>query len=230
MVSDTLRSMMDKSASSLSKIVVNISVYTAIKADILKEEVIGQFGGRRYRVKVLKNYKSEFAKPFEFSEYITGAIRDNFTASSCSWNVKTSDLTTFQSNALRHGVYKKNCNCKIKKCPQNDCYQGEERWGFGQRFSLFDIAAKPAKICQRMDNDSLSDLARMVEKSFIGNKAIITDEIFQWRDWKSFLADEFCLIQGIRNYHYFRFSAVIIGVVFFKEISADDERPLTLCR
>lgn len=117
----------------------------AIKADILKEDVIGQFGGRRYRVKVLQNYKSGYAKPFEFSEVwiyspetcrvsldtrstyvITGAIRDdNFTASSCSWNVKTSDLTTFQSNALRHGVYKKNCNCKIKECPQNDCNQGE---------------------------------------------------------------------------------------------------------
>lgn len=45
---------------------------------------------------------------------LKGAIRDNFTASSCSWNVKTSDLTTFQSNALRHGVYKKNCNCKVR--------------------------------------------------------------------------------------------------------------------
>uniref|UniRef100_K1QPK1 Metalloproteinase inhibitor 3 n=1 Tax=Magallana gigas TaxID=29159 RepID=K1QPK1_MAGGI len=40
----------------------------AIKADILKEDVIGQFGGRRYRVKVLKNYKSGYAKLFEFSE------------------------------------------------------------------------------------------------------------------------------------------------------------------
>eukprot|EP00105_Crassostrea_gigas_P001466 XP_011413664.1 PREDICTED: metalloproteinase inhibitor 3-like [Crassostrea gigas] len=35
----------------------------AIKADILKEEVIGQFGGRRYRVKVLKNYKIKSNSP-----------------------------------------------------------------------------------------------------------------------------------------------------------------------
>lgn len=80
------------------------------------------------------------------------------------------------------------------------------------------------------DNDSLSDLVRTVEKSSKGNKAVIVDEIFQWQDWKSFFADEFCPIQGIRNYHYFRFSALNPGVVFVKEISADDERPLGLCR
>lgn len=117
----------------------------AIKADILSEEKIGPFGGRRYRVKVLENYKNGYAKPFKFSEVwiystdvcrvtldtrstyiITGAIRNNnFTASSCSWNVKTSALTTYQSNALSNSVYRNNCNCKIKECQQNDCKQGE---------------------------------------------------------------------------------------------------------
>lgn len=37
--------------------VESIFVYTAIKADILREEEVGSFGGRRYRVKVLENYK-----------------------------------------------------------------------------------------------------------------------------------------------------------------------------
>lgn len=71
---------------------------------------------------------------------------------------------------------------------------------------------------------------RTVEKSSKGYKAVIVDEIFQWQDWKSFFADEFRPIQGIRKYHYFRFSALNPGVVFVKEISADDERPLALCR
>ena len=71
---------------------------------------------------------------------------------------------------------------------------------------------------------------RTVEKSSKGNKAVVVDETFQWRDWKSLLADEFCPIQGIRSYHHFRFSALNPGVVFVKEISGDDERPITLCR
>lgn len=79
--------------------------------------------------------------------------------------------------------------------------------------------------------DSFSDLSRMVEKSSKGNEAVIIVEIFHWQDWKSFFADEFSLIKSIRNYHYFRFSAIYIyiRVVFFEEISADDERILTLC-
>lgn len=45
---------------------------------------------------------------------LVGAItNDNFTASSCSWNVKTSALTTYQSNALSNGVYRNNCDCKV---------------------------------------------------------------------------------------------------------------------
>ncbi|XP_034338748.2 uncharacterized protein [Magallana gigas] len=86
------------------------------------------------------------------------------------------------------------------------------------------------KLYRRTDNDSLLDLVRTVEKSSKGNKAVVVDETFQWRDWKSLLADEFCPIQGIRSYHHFRFSALNPGVVFVKKISEDDERPITLCR
>uniref|UniRef100_A0A8W8NWW7 DUF7869 domain-containing protein n=1 Tax=Magallana gigas TaxID=29159 RepID=A0A8W8NWW7_MAGGI len=81
------------------------------------------------------------------------------------------------------------------------------------------------KLYIRTDNDSLSDLVRTVEKSSKVNKAVIVNETFQWRDWKSFLADEFCPIYGIRGYHHFRLSALNPGVVFVKEISGDDERP-----
>lgn len=59
--------------------------------------------------------------------------------------------------------------------------------------------------------DSFSDLSRMVEKSSKVNEAVIIVEIFHWQDWKSFFADEFSLIKSIRNYHYFRFSAIHIS-------------------
>lgn len=52
----------------------------------------------------------------------------------------------------------------------------------------------------------------MVEKSSKGNEAVIIVEIFHWQDWKSFFADEFSLIKSIRNYHYFRFSAIYIYI------------------
>lgn len=41
------------------------------------------------------------------------------------------------------------------------------------------VFGKKASQFTHFDNDSLSDLARMVEKSFIGNKAVINDVIFQ---------------------------------------------------
>lgn len=59
--------------------------------------------------------------------------------------------------------------------------------------------------------DSFSDLSRMVEKSSKGNEAVIIVEIFHWQEWKSFFADEFSLIKSIRNYPYFRFSAIYIS-------------------
>lgn len=79
--------------------------------------------------------------------------------------------------------------------------------------------------------DSFSDLSRMVEKSSKGIEAVIIVEIFHWQDWKSFFADEFSLIKSIRNYTCTTtFGLVLyIRVVFFEEISADDERILTLC-
>lgn len=80
------------------------------------------------------------------------------------------------------------------------------------------------------DNDSHSDLVRAVEKSSKGNKAVFVGKTFQWWDWKSVLADEFCPILGTRSYNYFRFRSLNPGVVFLKEIHVDDERPLRLCR
>lgn len=94
---------------------------------------------------------------------------------------------------------------------------------------LIEDQAKWSVSLNTSDIDSFSDLSRIVEKSSIGNKAVIFDEIFHWQDWKSFLADEFSLIQSIKNYHFFRFRTIYIRAVFLKEISADDERLLTLC-
>ena len=82
----------------------------------------------------------------------------------------------------------------------------------------------------RTDNDSLSDLVTTVEKSSKTNRVVVVDEAFLWRDWKTFLAEDFLPLPGIRKYHYFRFSAMNPGVVFVKETSADEELPISMSR
>ena len=69
-----------------------------------------------------------------------------------------------------------------------------------------------------------------MEKSSRTNRVAVVDEAFLWRDWKTFLAEDFLLLPGIRKYHYFRFSAMIPGVVFVKETSADEELPISMSR
>ena len=61
---------------------------------------------------------------------------------------------------------------------------------------------------------------------FIG----IFAEVVLWRDWRTFLAEDFLLLPGIRKYHYFRFSAKNPGVIFVKETSADEELPIAMSR
>nr|XP_022337269.1 uncharacterized protein LOC111133299 [Crassostrea virginica] len=86
------------------------------------------------------------------------------------------------------------------------------------------------KLYRRTDNDSLSDLVTTVEKSSKTNRVVVVDEAFLWRDWKTFLAEDFLPLPGIRKYHYFRFSAMNPGVVFVKETSADEEFPISMSR
>nr|XP_022308369.1 uncharacterized protein LOC111114368 [Crassostrea virginica] len=86
------------------------------------------------------------------------------------------------------------------------------------------------KLYRRTDNDSLSDLVTTVEKSSKTNRVVVVDEAFLWRDWKTFLAEDFLPLPGIRKYHYFRFSAMNPGVVFVKETSADEELPISMSR
>ncbi|XP_056016758.1 uncharacterized protein LOC125653193 [Ostrea edulis] len=86
------------------------------------------------------------------------------------------------------------------------------------------------KLYRRTDNDSFSDLVRTVQKSSTTNRVVVVDERFLWRDWKTFLAEDFCSLTGIRKYHYFRFSAMNPGVVFVKETSVDDEKPFIMSR
>lgn len=71
---------------------------------------------------------------------------------------------------------------------------------------------------------------RTVQKSAKTNRVVVVDERFLWRDWKTFLAEDFCPLTGIRKYHYFRFSAMNPGVVFVKETSVDDEKPFIMSR
>lgn len=49
---------------------------------------------------------------------------------------------------------------------------------------LIEDQAKWSVSLNTSDIDSFSDLSRIVEKSSIGNKAVIFDEIFHWQDWK----------------------------------------------
>ncbi|XP_052679661.1 metalloproteinase inhibitor 3-like [Crassostrea angulata] len=118
-----------------------------IKAEVLGEENVTSFE-KRYKVKVLENYKSGYTSPFKYSQVwiytttssaacgvqldigktyvITGPKRGTkLTANTCSWNVEVSALTSFQRNALRKGYYRKNCECKIRECPHNRCEQGD---------------------------------------------------------------------------------------------------------
>lgn len=117
-----------------------------IKAKVLSEENVDSLE-KRYKVKVLENYKSGYTSPVKYSQVwvytttssascgvqldngktyiITGPKRGNkLTANTCSWNVEVSALTSFQRNALRNGYYKNNCECKILECPHNQCEQG----------------------------------------------------------------------------------------------------------
>nr|XP_022300480.1 metalloproteinase inhibitor 3-like [Crassostrea virginica] len=118
-----------------------------IKARILGESNVDNFR-KKYKVQVLVNYKSGYTRPFRDSVIwistatqsaacgvtfdigntyvITGSISNGeFNTHTCTWNSKVTDLTSFQRNALQNGIYRDNCNCKIRSCPHNVCEQGE---------------------------------------------------------------------------------------------------------
>lgn len=85
-------------------------------------------------------------------------------------------------------------------------------------------------ICCRTDNDSLQDLANVVQKSARGNKAIVVNDAFCWYDWKTFLlSTDFSPLSEIPE-DYFRLSAMQPGVVFVKEKFTDPGKAINILR
>ncbi|XP_061186659.1 metalloproteinase inhibitor 2-like [Saccostrea echinata] len=118
-----------------------------IKAKILSRKKVsgGPGSGRRvYKVKVLKDYKNTF-DPIQGKEkiytssshepcgvyfrrkatYIISGYKSGadgkLTTSACSWSQKICTVTSFQKFALKTGLYKKNCQCKILDCTDGNC-------------------------------------------------------------------------------------------------------------
>lgn len=104
-----------------------------------------------------------------------------------------------------------------------------ESWRLEYVYDLYNII-NTWYICCRTDNDSLQDLANVVEKSARGNNAIVVNDTFCWYDWKTFLSTDFSALSGIRKYHHFRLSAMQPGVVFVKEKFTDPEKAINILR
>ena len=90
------------------------------------------------------------------------------------------------------------------------------------------------KLC-RTNVSSLDDLARVVEESTVCNicqlvRAQDGSTIVPSRDWAGFLSSHFCRLDGIKQYHHFRFERDHPGVVFLKKISTADEEQQVLLR
>ncbi|XP_048740948.2 metalloproteinase inhibitor 2-like [Ostrea edulis] len=119
-----------------------------IQGRILREQSVDSWR-KRYEVKVQENFKNRYADPVRGSKvwiytassspacgvmfdignkYVIAGSRDmkgKLEASSCSWNVKVSDLSNFQRQALRNMSYKRNCACKIRGCPHARCEKSD---------------------------------------------------------------------------------------------------------
>ncbi|XP_048740556.2 metalloproteinase inhibitor 3-like [Ostrea edulis] len=116
-----------------------------LKVKILNRKTLS--GGPRserrvYKVKVLRDYKNTF-DPIHGNEkiytssskepcgvyfsrkvtYIISGYKSGgrFVTSSCFWNQKICTVTRFQKFALKTGLYKSNCQCKIKDCTDGFC-------------------------------------------------------------------------------------------------------------
>ncbi|XP_062585353.1 metalloproteinase inhibitor 3-like [Saccostrea cucullata] len=118
-----------------------------IKAKILSRKKLSSGPGsenRVYKVKVLKDYKNTFDPIRGIEKIYTSSSREpcgvyfrrkatyiisghksgaygKLTTSACSWSQKICTITSFQKFALKTGMYKKNCHCKILDCSEGYC-------------------------------------------------------------------------------------------------------------
>ena len=88
---------------------------------------------------------------------------------------------------------------------------------------------------RRADVSSLDDLARVVEESAACNlcQLVGTQDgttIVPSRDWAGFLSSHFRRLDGIKQYHHFRFERDHPGVVFLKKTATAEEEMRCLLR
>ena len=88
---------------------------------------------------------------------------------------------------------------------------------------------------RKTDVSSLDDLARVVDESAVCNICQLVDAqdgstIVPSRDWARFLSSHFRRLDGIKQYHHFRFERDHPGVVFLKKTAVAEEEERVLLR
>ena len=88
---------------------------------------------------------------------------------------------------------------------------------------------------RKADVSSLDDLARVVEESAVCNICQLVgaqdgSTIVPSRDWAGFLSSHFRRLDGIKQYHHFRFERDHPGVVFLKKTTTAEEEQRQLLR
>ena len=88
---------------------------------------------------------------------------------------------------------------------------------------------------RKTDVSSLDDLSRVVKESAVCNISQLVgaqdgSNIVPPRDWAKFLSSHFRRLDGIKQYHHFRFERGHPGVVFLKKTATAEEEQRTLLR
>ncbi|WAR10465.1 hypothetical protein MAR_035541 [Mya arenaria] len=81
---------------------------------------------------------------------------------------------------------------------------------------------------RRTDCETLSDLENVVASSSTTNEAVLYKKPdgtsrFEWREWKTFLGEQFRALKGIRSYQQFRFTSESPGIIFLKKGEDNEE-------
>ncbi|WAR01348.1 hypothetical protein MAR_007906 [Mya arenaria] len=90
--------------------------------------------------------------------------------------------------------------------------------GFGRIKALY----------RRTDCETLSDLENVVASSSTTNEAVLYKKPdgtsrFEWREWKTFLGQQFRALKGIRSYQQFRFTSESPGIILERRRQRGDE-------
>ncbi|WAR17059.1 hypothetical protein MAR_031653 [Mya arenaria] len=90
--------------------------------------------------------------------------------------------------------------------------------GFGRIKALY----------RRTDCETLSDFENVVASSSTTNEAVLYKKpdgtsMFEWREWKTFLGEQFHALKGIRSYQHFRFTSESPGIIFLKKGEDNEE-------